>query len=199
MNKVHVTKHEGKLAGILSVNVSTNGNDFCTAMRKCEGSVCASCYAGRLETHRTRLGMALLRNSELLSSRCLDYKELPWFEPESSVRFDSFGELINLNHLSNIYSICKKNPEVHFALWTKKDFMVIGLGLQNVPKNLVLIYSELNVDEPNPRIVEGFDYTYVVHGKDSGYPPCGEKCIDCLKCYRKRPAGADKVIHQLIH
>ena len=35
-------------------------------------------------------------------------------------RFSAHGEIINLNHLINIFNICDKNELTTFALWTKK-------------------------------------------------------------------------------
>jgi hypothetical protein len=62
-----------------------------------------------------------------------------------------------------------------------------------------MIKSELMIGEPNPTLPDGFDYVYVVDGKDSDTPPCGDKCVQCLKCYRKRQEGQEAVIRQRLH
>jgi len=193
---LHITKHKGKLADIDSVNVSCF-NDFCDIFSEIPNYVCARCYGRRMESFRSRLRAQLEKNAKLLSTSALKPAELPFFIPGSYVRFNSFGELLNETHLENLYAICRKNPKVHFALWTKRDLLV--KTSERRPKNLVLVYSEPLLDAQYPIVPFQFDYVYVVHSKNSGVKPCGDLCASCLRCYTKPLPGADRVIRQLIH
>ena len=57
-------------------------------------------------------------------------------------RFNAHGELINLTHLENLVRIAKKNPHCNFALWTKRnDLIVKYFKTRDKPKNFILVYS----------------------------------------------------------
>ena len=71
------------------------------------------------------------------------------------------------------------NPHTQFALWTKRPELVT-LGI--VPPNLILVYFQLMLNAPGV-IPKGFHKCFSVHTDDVELS-CGEKCFECLKCYK---------------
>lgn len=188
---IHVTKgcKSGKLAEIDSVNVSTVHNDFCQSMKAQQDLSCSACYAWTFETMRKTLSLKLKYNSELLCQPLLD-AQLPRFNARF-VRFNSFGELINMQHFINLVRICELNPYTSFTLWTKRLDIInkaFDCNIINRPVNLRLIYSSVNLNK-QVDLPRHFDKVFTVYSKDYAVKNatninCGKlKCIDCLTCY----------------
>lgn len=108
----------------------------------------------------------------------------------SIARFHSHGELINNNHLINIFTICENYPKTEFTLWTKNKTIVYDVILNNgykKPKNLKLIYSNLKVNKPLTIVPNFFDgiFNVVTHDfQDKNIDiNCHSKCAECKICY----------------
>ena len=192
---LHVTKHDGKLTGISSINVPVHGNAFCERMRSVEGLVCRKCYAYNLETLRKSIAVATKKNMEILTTRPLAEEDMPAIANHRLVRFNSFGELVNRQHLHNLYAIAERFPGSTFALWTKRAD-IMNEETRVAPKNMVIIYSEPRLNPETVTRPEWSDYTYAVFTEG---PSCGDRCIDCLRCYRHPAPGQDRIIRQRLH
>lgn len=190
---LHITKHGGKLTGIPSINISDP--EFCIRSRKICGSVCSKCYSKNSQSFRPSIGKAIAKN-DFLADRPIEKWEIPLFNPGNLVRFNSFGELHNVQHLANIYAICKANPKVKFALWTKRKDIVESIDKKQ-PGNLVLVYSVMMIDTPIDKIdiPDWADYVYSVYTSGDS---CGKNCLACQKCYRK-PKVKGAIIRQRLH
>jgi predicted Zn-ribbon and HTH transcriptional regulator len=108
----------------------------------------------------------------------------------SIARFHSHGELINNNHLINIFTICKNYPKTEFTLWTKNKSIVYDVILNNgykKPKNLKLIYSNIKVNKPLTIVPNFFDGVFNVVTDDFENENidinCFSKCAECKICY----------------
>lgn len=189
--QVHITRHtSGKLAGIVSINTSPLTNEYCRFMAKQESSICEKCYARRLMGFRRNMSHRFEENGRLLSEAPLE--QVPLFN-ERYVRFHSFGELINDQHLLNFIEIARANPHTTFSLLTKRVGLVHKY-IDEVPHNVVLTFGDLWLDPlvltPIPK---GFDHSYGVYSTGE---PCGKECLSCLKCYTK---GVHMHIRQKLH
>lgn len=133
-------------------------------------------------------------NGEILSSGLLEDWQIPRFSPDEIVRFNGYGELINATHLLNIFNICNTNPDVQFALWTKR-FRIVQQHLDQKPANLILIHSNPYLDQTSilPR---GFDKTFNVKTVSSSQINCSRSCLKCLICYD--PTNKAAVINELL-
>ena len=190
-NKIHISKHSGKLEGFESMNVSCLDNKFCEAMSKHENYICSKCYARRLETIRNQLHDKLLSNNKILSEKVLPKITLPRVN-RLYFRFNAFGELLNMTHLYNLVHICEVNPKTTFTLWSKRIDLISSLDLGFKPKNLIIIYSspELNKRTDIDSLPIQFDKVFTVYSKDyieHKYHDvninCEQHCLTCLKCY----------------
>jgi len=164
-----------------SVNTSSLENSFCQQMNQAENSVCFKCYSDRFSKMRPSLEKRLIENSQVLSSRLLEPKEIPFFNARY-VRFNSFGEIINEIHYLNLLRIAKANPHTKFGLWTKRSNIVM---MHSKAKNIKYIYSapSVNVFKVSKTKLNWFDKVFVVEKKDNPKINCKGKCIDCLLCY----------------
>ena len=183
----------GKMTGLRSINTSPLDNDFCQKMTK-TNTVCSKCYSQRLEKFYGSVGKigvdgkvrAWVENGELFSTRILKDDEIPLFRSKRVIRFHAHGELINKTHYQNFLAITKKNPEIQFALWSKrKDIIKKNPNLDN----LIVIYSTPTINKLNPKLSKAFDKVFSVYNKDFVKDNkieinCGSKsCASCLICY----------------
>lgn len=192
--KIHITKGSGKLgksencnSTINSINVNTLTNEYCIKQSTNKNSICSVCYSiNSLTSFRKNMVNPLQRNSELLSKSVIDFSLLPTIL-ELYFRFDSHGELINLNHLENYNNIVLKNPHCTFALWSKRfDLIKKFFDNNQKPKNLILIYSNSKLDKPINKLPKYFNKSFnnvTKENKDNFNINCHSKCVDCLLCY----------------
>jgi hypothetical protein len=137
-------------------------------------------------------------NSVVLSERVIPDRLLPVLKDEI-FRFSSHGELINLNHLSNLYNICKINPRTIFSLWSKRVSLVQKF-LKHKPENIILLYSNPRIDGKEI-LPKGFDKCFSVYSKEYAIKNkvkinCTGHCINCLKCYNL--GNKEKYIRELL-
>jgi len=107
MTKIFVSRLTGKLEDFKAISTNTLSNKFCSAMhnKSKENVICTKCYSWRmLQTYRKNVAKALQRNSDALSKRILDKKDLPVIR-DLDFRFNAHGELINSTHLENLVNI----------------------------------------------------------------------------------------------
>ena len=181
------SKMTGKLEGIPALNTNTLTNDFCSKMRK-TATICNKCYsASMLEGMRKSCVPSWQRNSDILA-QAIPVDNLPTINAHS-FRFHGHGELINYAHLENFMNISRKNPDTHFALWTKRTgFVRKWLKNNDVLDNVIFIYSNPRTDRVMDTPPEGFEKVFNSVYDDTvseGQTPCtGQKCRDCMACYR---------------
>ena len=192
---IHITKHSGKLDGIPSINTSSLTNPYCIERSKNPKSICSKCYSNSLSKLRKNLEAKLIQNSKVLSSQIIPRDRLPIFN-NLYVRFSSFGDLINMNHLINIVHIAQKNPKTIFAIWTKRTDLIKQFLPTNdqfdyytTPNNLIIIYSNPIMNTNMTQVPKGFDKVFQVYTKEYAEETaidinCGAKsCLSCLNCY----------------
>ena len=189
--KISISTMTGKLKDIPAINTNPIGNKFCDKMSKDPNSICAHCYSRRmLLTYRSNCGDAWGKNQEALSKNILTKEEIP-FVNNSFFRYHGHGELVNEKHFINFILIAKHNPHCTFALWTKRKD-IIKKQSENIPKNLILIYSEPKMNKTHNYVPKHFDKVFSVFDKtyvkqNNIVTNCdGVDCRKCLKCYKKK-------------
>lgn len=196
LNNAITKNHTGKMEGLQSLSTSVLLNENCKRNREIKGSICEHCYAARLTAMRSQLDEKLDFNTVLLTSCVLPLEALPIIT-SLYFRFESFGDLNNAVQVVNYFNICKKNPLVNFALWSKNPHIIQeamnAYGIEK-PENLNIIYSSLFINQPSESITKKYafiDKVFTVYDpqyiKENGIViNCGGKhCAGCLNCYRK--------------
>lgn len=196
--KLHITKnHTGKMMGMQSLSTSCNSNPNCKRNAKIKGSVCEKCYAQRMMKMYKNLDSCLDKNTKLLTEEIIPEAELPVINA-AYFRFESFGDLHNTTQVVNYFNICKKNPDVHFALWTKNPNLIVPVADQK-PENLQIILSSLFLNNMIDINYEFVDKIFTVYDKetikrDGIEINCGARsCLKCHKCYK---AGGERYINE---
>ena len=193
---LHFTlNHQGKMKGMQSLSTSCTCNIYCKNRSKNSDTVCSHCYAQRQMKIYKNLEKCLIKNTKILTEQVIPKENLPIINA-LYFRFEAFGDLNNTTQVINYFNLCKKNPDVKFALWTKNLWLiesVINEGNKK-PKNLQIIYSMPILNDKNDKIFEWYpfvDKVFTVFDKDFIKENdieinCGAKsCLSCGKCYKK--------------
>ena len=176
-----------------SLSTSVILNERCKKNASVNGSVCSHCYACKMLKRYGTLEKKLERNTELLTKEVLPVDSLPLIN-KRYFRFESFGDLNNETQVVNYSNICKKNPLVKFALWTKNpDYIEKAIINGNEkPENLIIIYSSLFLNSKMTGIMKKYpfiDKVFTVYDKETAKKDdivinCGgNHCASCLRCY----------------
>lgn len=197
---VWITTHEGKMSGIRSISTNPLSNTFCKTMHGCGNTdmICTHCYATQLVRFRRSLWEHMEANSELLSKAVLIPSVLPKYD-DKLMRFNSFGEIVNANHLINIFSICNANPQTQHVIYSKRMNLIEQFHCF-IPKNLIIVESNPLVDDVkySPKSWAA-DYVFnVVSEKGADPISCIKSCDKCRKCYTPRKNGQSKCIVELL-
>lgn len=199
---VHISKMTGKLDGFKAISTNTMTNEYCIKQNssKRKDNICTVCYSHTmLKSYRKNMQPALQRNSEALANRVFDMDLLPTIL-DAFFRFNAHGELINLTHLENLVRIAKKNPHCNFALWTKRnDLIVKYFKTRDKPKNFILVYSNQKVGTVMTKPPKHFDRTFnnVLEHEHKELQNCtGQKCKDCRLCYTL-DNGVDTIVEMV--
>ena len=194
---VHVSDSmSGKMAGIPSISSSCLCNPICIQRMKDGNSVCAHCFAEATLNRYHAAGAAMERNFKLLTDSVLPLELLPVFCNVSIARIESFGDIANVTQAINYANICKVNPNVRFAWWTKnaailkKAFDIVGK-----PANVVIIESAPKLNTEIKPSNEYIDKTFTVYEDgDDDFINCGARC--CATCRRCYSFDTEKAIHE---
>lgn len=181
----------GKMAGVNCLSTSNLVNPFCAARKKDPNSICSKCYADSTCKRYHALQENMKRNSDILTNTLFEISDFPLINAVI-FRFEAFGDLINKTQCMNYFRLCKANPHVHFALWTKNPGIVkqaIAAG-ESKPENLVILLSSAKIGERvNPEKWDFVDKTFTVYRKnemDLKMINCGSRCcLSCQRCYHK--------------
>lgn len=191
------TNHSGKMEGMLSLSTCCANNETCKRRAAVKGSICSHCYAMRqMKVYKNMIG-CLTKNFDVLSSSVIPVDRMPILNC-LVFRFESFGDLGNVNQVKNYFNLCYKNPNVRFALWTKNLWFVkqaIEDGYEK-PSNLTIVFSAMFVNQiiKLDRIKAAFPFVdKVFQVFDNEYIEnndivinCGaNNCFTCQKCYHK--------------
>jgi len=193
---IHISKMTGKLEGFQAISTNTVSNEYCQKQYKKQDAknICTFCYShNMLNTFRKNMQASLQRNTDLLNSKVLHPDALPVIN-SAFFRFNAHGELAldkkqGTINLENYVNIALKNPHCTFSLWTKRfDIIKPYFDNHEKPKNLILIYSSPLTNHIMTKIPKHFDKTFntVVETDFVEKQNCtGQKCKDCLLCYKK--------------
>ena len=230
MQKVnfHKSKLLGKLEDFEAYGTNTITNKFCydrfteAKIKNKEAGftidICGVCYSEKsLKGYRKATQTALDKN-EILAEKLLDENEIKQFLTlKVYERFLHHGDLLTAkcDHEGNIIKkyndytmienfcrIAEYNPHCTFSIWTKqKKIITRFFNDRNKPINLIVIYSNLNVNKPLEKIPHNFDKVFnnVLKMDYVSKQNCsGQKCKDCLRCYKHSDKLEDNLIYEAV-
>ena len=159
-----------------------------------KGSTCSGCYAlkGRYRFPNVKEAMAR-RLAKLHDPRWVDAM-VTLINKQPVFRWHDSGDLQSVQHLKNIFEVCKQTPATAHWLPTREARFISLMDPDVVPKNLKIVLSDhMN----NQRVTPAWwPYTSGVT-TDHNQVSCpasnqGNKCLDCRKCWDR---GTSRVIY----
>lgn len=190
---LHFTlKMNGKMSGMQSLSTSVLENPFCKKYRLEEGSICSKCYAATQMKCYINMQACFARNTEVLTKQIIPIQDWALLNA-AFFRLEAFGDLNNVTQVINYFNLCKANPQVNFALWTKTPALIqaaINKGYKK-PKNLQVVLSSKRINEVAEIKHDFIDKVFTVYDKEyikehNVDINCGKKkCLACRKCYTK--------------
>lgn len=186
------TKHTGKMEGMASISTSVTTNERCAKNAQIEGSICQKCFAAKQMRVFPTMEKPMIENQRILTSSILEFDVLPYIN-NLYFRFEAFGDLNNEIQVINYFNICKKNPGVKFALWTKNpDYIQKALDMGHTkPDNLNIILSSLFINKERKNVFSFVDKIFTVYDptfieENNVDINCGARnCFSCGLCYEK--------------
>jgi hypothetical protein len=190
----------GKMFGIPSISTSCLVNPICQKRMKDGESICAHCFAEATLSRYKAAGQNAESNYHLLTESVLPLEMLPVFCNVALVRIESFGDVANVTQAINYANICKVNPSVHFAWWSKnmsiikKAFDIVGK-----PQNVIMVESSEKLNVAKAPSTEYVDKVFTVYDaktieSENININCGARC--CATCRRCYSAETEKVVSE---
>ena len=154
-----------------------------------KGSTCSGCYALKgnyirfpaVQKAMERRARSLVHDS-WITAMVVQIKRHRWF------RWHDSGDLQSVQHLKNIFEVCKLTPKTRHWLPTREARFINLMDPAVVPKNLKIVLSDHMNDQATPP--SWWPYTSGVTTKH-GTVTCpsssqGNKCRSCRKCWDRR-------------
>jgi len=150
-----------------------------------KGSTCSGCYAlkGRYRFPNVKEAMAR-RLAKLHDPRWIEAM-VTLINKQPVFRWHDSGDLQSVQHLKNIFEVCKLTPDTRHWLPTREARFLNLMDPDVVPKNLKIVLSDhMNNQRVTPT---WWPYTSGVT-TDHNQVSCpaskqGNKCLDCRKCW----------------
>jgi hypothetical protein len=147
-----------------------------------KGSVCAGCYAmkGRYRFRNVREAMdrrlQALEHPQWVEAMVTLITGEPWF------RWHDSGDIQSLEHLENIFRVCRKTPDTQHWMPTREAQFIKRLKVNQVPRNLIIRMSSHMIDQ-GPVSFWPWTSTVVTSGKSCPAQEQGNQCKNCRACW----------------
>ena len=156
-----------------------------------KGSTCSGCYAlkGRYRFKNVRDAMQR-RLSKLHDPRWIEamvtlINGRHWQKPQPVFRWHDSGDLQSVQHLKNIFEVCKQTPDTSHWLPTRESRFLKLMDPDVVPKNLKIVLSDHMNDQPVAPTWWPYTSGVTTSHELVTCPASkqGNKCLDCRKCW----------------
>ena len=147
-----------------------------------KGSVCAGCYAMK--------GRYRLKNvKDALDRRLTALKDPRWVDAmvtlitgEKWVRWHDSGDIQSIEHLENIFRVCRKTPDTQHWMPTREAQFIKRLKVNQVPRNLIIRFSSHMIDQ-GPVSFWPWTSTVSTTTKTCPAKDQGNECKSCRACW----------------
>ena len=151
---------------------------------KIPGSVCAGCYALKGRYRFGNVQKALERRRQALTSPQWVEAMVVLVSGNEFFRWHDSGDLQSLEHLKNIFEVCKRTPKTRHWLPTREAQILKQVQPEDVPKNLIIRFSSHMIDQ-GP--VKAWPWTSTVVTKNKTCPAAEQDntCGSCRACWNR--------------
>lgn len=207
-----IAKHGGKMLNIPSISTSALVNEFCTSCNGCGLAATGKCYAKKYLKMRPTLAEKCARNTAFYTAVNLSDNDIPHINA-AVARFESFGELENVQQFKNYCTIAWNNERCNFSMWTKRPEIIKEYDRNGgiLPDNLNIILSSHAINKSDIDFYKSnysglFDAVFTVYTKEYAQKhnikidciPGSGACMKCGKCYSKAIQGQEMEINELL-
>ena len=147
-----------------------------------KGSVCAGCYAMKGRYRFKNVKAALDRRlTALKDPRWVDAM-VTLITGEKWFRWHDSGDIQSIEHLENIFRVCRKTPDTQHWMPTREAQFIKRLKINQVPRNLIIRFSSHMIDQ-GP--VSFWPWTSTVSTTSKTCPAQDQdnECKDCRQCW----------------
>ena len=149
---------------------------------KIPGSVCHGCYALKGRYRFPNVQKALYRRLDGLTAATWIDDMVTLITGHEWFRWHDSGDIQSVEHLKNIFEVCKRTPETRHWMPTREARFLKLMDPDIVPTNLIIRFSSHMIDQ-GP--VKFWPWTSTVSSKSKTCPAQdqGNKCMDCRACW----------------
>jgi len=155
---------------------------------KVQGSTCSGCYAlkGRYRFPNVKEAMQR-RLAKLMDPRWIEAM-VTLVTGHPVFRWHDSGDLQSVQHLKNIFEVCKLTPDTAHWLPTREARFISLMDPDVVPKNLKIVLSDHMNDQAITPSWWPFTSGVSTKHADVTCPAStqGNKCRSCRKCWDRR-------------
>ena len=151
---------------------------------KIPGSVCHGCYALKGRYRFNNVQKALERRRQALTSPQWIDAMTVLITGHEFFRWHDSGDLQSLEHLKNIFEVCRRTPNTRHWLPTREAQILKQVQPEDVPKNLIIRFSSHMIDQ-GP--VKAWPWTSTVVTKNKTCPAAEQDntCGSCRACWNR--------------
>ena len=151
---------------------------------KIPGSVCAGCYALKGRYRFGNVQKALERRRQALTSPQWVEAMVVLVSGNEFFRWHDSGDLQSLEHLKNIFEVCRRTPNTRHWRPTREAQILKQVQPEDVPKNLIIRFSSHMIDQ-GP--VKAWPWTSTVVTQDKTCPAAEQNntCGSCRACWNR--------------
>ena len=159
---------------------------------KIPGSVCAGCYALKGRYRFRNVQDALQRRLQAITGPRWVEAMVTLIKPHKFFRWHDSGDLQSLEHLQNIFRICRATPETQHWMPTREAQILKHVSPADVPTNLIIRMSSHMI---NQGPVKSWPWASTVIDRDQPWfgatskmcpaPTQGNECGSCRQCWNR--------------
>ena len=157
-------------------------------------SVCNGCYALKGRYNFPNVKAALARRLQSLQHPQWVFAMTVLIKGEEVFRWHDSGDLQSVQHLKNIFEVCKATPETSHWLPTREAKFLKLMDPEVLPKNLIIRMSSHMIDQAP---VKFWPWTSTVSTGDFTCPASkqGNQCRSCRNCWDRSIANVSYPKH----
>ena len=158
------------------------------------GSVCNGCYALKGRYNFPNVKAALARRLQSLQHPKWVFAMTVLIKGEPVFRWHDSGDLQSVQHLKNIFEVCKATPETSHWLPTREAKFLKLMDPDVIPKNLIIRMSSHMIDQ---KPVTFWPWTSTVSTGAFTCPASkqGNECKSCRNCWDRNIANVSYPKH----
>ena len=158
------------------------------------GSVCNGCYALKGRYNFPNVKAALARRLQSLQHPQWVFAMTVLIKGEEVFRWHDSGDLQSVQHLKNIFEVCKATPETSHWLPTREAKFLKLMDPEVLPKNLIIRMSSHMIDQ---KPVTFWPWTSTVSTGSFTCPASkqGNECKSCRNCWDRNIANVSYPKH----